>query len=312
MNSESVEGRRTLAWLIVAAAGVRAAFGIIMAIDAYLKWQPTFAAHYVGYLQNATKGQPPWLAPWFNFWLRMVIQHTSFFVLATRLIETAIAIGLLLGLARRITYIAGALFSLLIWSTAEGFGGPYTAGATNLGPALVYALVFIAAALFERLLGSNPYSLDYYIGRRFPKWGTLVEWAPKRVWQRSSPTLNLDHQLASHAGERRRGGLTLKHCFHFTRCPRGSRYVAAFDRHRRHSSGDAQRNRCNGGNRERCPISGMDIRGHRTWTDSARPTGPNRKSHVYQQWQHDALDRSSCGPSRPERRLPLRQSRPES
>jgi hypothetical protein len=30
MNSESVEGRRTLAWLLVAAAGVRAAFGIIM------------------------------------------------------------------------------------------------------------------------------------------------------------------------------------------------------------------------------------------------------------------------------------------
>src|ERR1700693_2800507 len=103
MNSESVEEQRTLAWLIVAAAGVRAAFGIIMAVDASLKWQPAFAAHYVGYLQNAMKGQPLWLAPWFNFWLRIVIQHTTFFVLATRLIETAIAIGLFLGLARRVT-----------------------------------------------------------------------------------------------------------------------------------------------------------------------------------------------------------------
>jgi nitrite reductase (NO-forming) len=197
MNSESVGERRTFAWLIVAAAGVRAAFGIIMAIDAYLKWQPAFAAHYVGYLQNAMKGQPLWLAPWFNFWLRIVIQNTSFFVLATRLIESAIAIGLLLGLARRITYIAGALFSLLIWSTAEGFGGPYTSGATNLGPALVYALVFVAVALFERLLGSTPYSLDYYICRRFPRWGSFVEWAPRRVFQRPPPALNLDHQLAA-------------------------------------------------------------------------------------------------------------------
>ena len=197
MNSKSVEGERTLAWLLVAAAGVRAAFGIIMAIDAYLKWRPAFAAHYVGYLQNAMKGQPVWLAPWFNFWLRMVVQHTDLFVLATRLIETAIAIGLLLGLARRITYIAGAVFSLLIWSTAEGFGGPYTSGATNLGPALVYALIFLALALFERLLGSTPYSLDYYIGRRFPRWGSVVEWAPRHVWQRPSPTLNLDHQLAA-------------------------------------------------------------------------------------------------------------------
>jgi hypothetical protein len=33
MNSKSVEGQRTLGWLIVAAAGVRAAFGILMAID---------------------------------------------------------------------------------------------------------------------------------------------------------------------------------------------------------------------------------------------------------------------------------------
>ena len=41
------------AWLIVAAAALRTAFGILMAIDAWLKWQPGFAAHYVGYLQNA-------------------------------------------------------------------------------------------------------------------------------------------------------------------------------------------------------------------------------------------------------------------
>lgn len=197
LSSDSVEERRTFGWLVVTAAGVRAAFGILMAIDAWLKWRPAFAAHYVGYLQNAMNGQPRWLAAWYNFWLRIVIQHTSFFVLATRLIETAIAIGLLLGLARRITYIAGALFSLLIWSTAEGFGGPYTSGATNLGPALMYALVFVAIALFERLLGSTPYSLDYYIGRQFPRWRSIAEWAPRRVWERPPPTLDMDHQLAA-------------------------------------------------------------------------------------------------------------------
>ena len=32
-----------------------------MAIDAWLKWQPGFAAHYVGYLQNAANAQPHWL-----------------------------------------------------------------------------------------------------------------------------------------------------------------------------------------------------------------------------------------------------------
>ena len=137
-NSKPNAERESAAWLIVAAAGVRTAFGVLMAIDAWLKWQPGFAAHYVGYLQNAANAQPHWLAPWFHMWLRLVTMYTPFFISATRLIETAIALCLLLGFARRITYFAGALFSLLIWSTAEGFGGPYTSGATNVGPALVY------------------------------------------------------------------------------------------------------------------------------------------------------------------------------
>lgn len=194
---QSKEETGPAAWLIVAAAGVRAAFGVIMAVDAWLKWQPAFAAHYVGYIQNAANAQPAWLAPWFNFWLRVVPPNADFFISATRIIETAIALGLLLGLARRLTYSLGVLFSLLIWATAEGFGGPYTAGATNLGPALVYALVFIALILFARLLGSTPYSLDYQIGRRFPIWGTWMEWAPKRIWQRTPPILAWPHQLAA-------------------------------------------------------------------------------------------------------------------
>jgi nitrite reductase (NO-forming) len=197
MKSEEPAEARSLGWLIVAASAVRAAFGVIIAIDAYLKWQPGFAAHYVGYLQNAANGQPPWLAPWFNLWLHLVTPRSGFFILATRLIETAIAIGLLFGLARRVTYIVGALFSLLIWSTAEGFGGPYTSGATNLGPALIYALIFVAMALFERLLGPTPYSLDYYIARRFPKWGAVAEWAPTGLWQRTLPVFDWDHQLGA-------------------------------------------------------------------------------------------------------------------
>jgi len=196
MDSESANERRRLAWLIVAAAAVRAALGILMAIDAWLKWQPAFAAHYVGYLQNAANSQPHWLQTWFHWWLRVVVAHTGFFVTATRLIETAVAIGLLLGFARRITYSAGALFSLLIWSTAEGFGGPYTAGAANVGPALVYVLIFIASALFEHFLGSNPYSLDYYIERRYPRWASVAELGPTPTSQ-PRLTLNLDHQLAA-------------------------------------------------------------------------------------------------------------------
>ena len=45
---QSKEETGPAAWLIVAAAGVRAAFGVVMAVDAWLKWQPSFAAHYRG------------------------------------------------------------------------------------------------------------------------------------------------------------------------------------------------------------------------------------------------------------------------
>jgi hypothetical protein len=47
-NAKSTHEIQSAAWLIVAAAALRTAFGILMAIDAYLKWQPGFAAHYVG------------------------------------------------------------------------------------------------------------------------------------------------------------------------------------------------------------------------------------------------------------------------
>jgi nitrite reductase (NO-forming) len=268
--------------LIIAAAAVRAAFGILMAIDAWLKWQPAFAAHYMGYLQNASNGQPQYLQPWFHLWLRLVVAHTGFFVTATRLIETAVATGLLLGLGRRITYMAGALFSLLIWSTAEGFGGPYTSGATNVGPALVYALIFIAAALFEHLLGSNPYSLDYYIERCYPKWASLVEWAPTRLLH-PRPALEWDYQLgaigaifvvlvfalstlgsamravAPNSAECRRRRRTVEHR---VRCAAGE-YIAAgvapAHQQRQHRRSHYDRERCDHSDRERRAISGVDV-----------------------------------------------------
>ncbi|MGH7996128.1 MAG: multicopper oxidase domain-containing protein, partial [Opitutaceae bacterium] len=186
-------------WMSVGSGAVRAAFGVMMAVDAYLKWQPGFADHYVGYLQNASRAQPGWLEPWFNGWLLLVQGHVAAFVTATRLIESALALGLLLGFARRLTYWGGALFSLLIWSTAEGFGGPYTAGATNIGPALIYMLLFVSLAIFARVLGGTPYSLDYHIERRFPRWGRWMEPGRGGGARILPPVLKPAHQIAAAA-----------------------------------------------------------------------------------------------------------------
>jgi hypothetical protein len=56
--------------------------------------------------------------------------------------ESLIAAGLILGFARRTVYIAGIFSSIAIWTIPEGFDGSFVAGATDIGTANMYALVF--------------------------------------------------------------------------------------------------------------------------------------------------------------------------
>jgi nitrite reductase (NO-forming) len=169
------------AWPPVASAALRVAFGIIWAVGAVLTFSPDFAVHYVGYLHNAAQGQPAWSAWWFNMWISIVTPHVTLFVWLTRIVESALALALLTGFARKTVYVLGALFSLLIWSTAEGFGGPYTVGATNMGAAITYVLIFIALIGINARGGRSPYSVDYFIEKRWPGWRRVAEWGGTRV-----------------------------------------------------------------------------------------------------------------------------------
>ena len=164
-------------WPDVASAAIRIAFGIIWAIGAAFTWTSQFAANYVGYLHNASHGQPAWSAWWFDMWIAVVTPQPMLFVWLTRIAETLLAIALLLGFARKTTYALGALFSLLIWATAEGFGGPYTVGATNMGTAITYVLVFLLLIGINYRSGTSPYSVDYLIERRWPTWRRVAEWS---------------------------------------------------------------------------------------------------------------------------------------
>jgi nitrite reductase (NO-forming) len=176
-------------WMVPLTSAIRAVFGVVWAVDALLTWRPDFASHYVGYLENAARGQPAWLSFWFTFWLELVRPNVTFFVWLTRGLETLIALALLFGLARRWIYVIGGGLSLLIWATAEGFGGPYAVGAANLGPALIYVLVFVGLIVFDRVEGRTPYSLDFYLERRWPWWARLAEWAPPEIQARVPPRL---------------------------------------------------------------------------------------------------------------------------
>ena len=149
---------------------LRVAFGALWAVDAWFKWQPSFSRGYLGYLQAAASRQPGYLRGWFDLWLNLIGTDPSLFAFLTALTETLIAMGLLLGVARRLDYAAGFLLSLLIWTTAEGFGGPYTAGSTDVGAAIIYAFVFAGLYGLDELTGAARLSLDPRIQRRWPIW----------------------------------------------------------------------------------------------------------------------------------------------
>ena|SRR5271157_2274007 len=182
-------------WVDTAASGVRTAFGLVWAVDAYLKYQPAFLTGYLGIIQGAASGQPAWLAPWFNFWVNMISLSPDFFAWSTRIIETAIAISLLFGLGRKWMYLLSAIFSFIIWSVPEGLGGPYAQGATDIGTGLIYVLVFVALIVLDSAVGRSPYSVDYHIERAFPQWRQVAEWASPAVLAQEPNSLPWSTQI---------------------------------------------------------------------------------------------------------------------
>jgi uncharacterized membrane protein YphA (DoxX/SURF4 family) len=158
----------------------RIAFGVIWVIDAALKWQPAFKAEFAGMIRTAAQGQPGWLHGWFHFWINLVAPNAGFFAYSTAAIETLIAAALIFGFARKLTYIGAALFSVLIWATAEGFGGPYTAGATDIGSAVIYAVVFVGLLALNYEAGPSRFSVDYLIEQRVSWWTRLAEVGHRR------------------------------------------------------------------------------------------------------------------------------------
>jgi thiosulfate dehydrogenase (quinone) large subunit len=149
---------------------VRILFGVAQAIDAAFKWSPGFFGHFTQYLSDAADGQPEHIKGWIALWAHIVHANPSLFASVVAIAETLIAIGLILGAFSTLVDIAGALLMFLIWSTAEGFGGPYKPGSTDIGAAIIYILVF--AVLFFTRAGLY-FGLDRILGPRLGRWRWL-------------------------------------------------------------------------------------------------------------------------------------------
>lgn len=159
------------AWRRTGLGLLRILFGLVWAVDAYFKWQPDFHANLETYLAEGAEGQPAAVQAWVTFWLNIVGVEPHFFGIIIALGETALAIALLLGVLSNLAYLGGGVLSLVIWSTAEGFGGPYVAGSTDIGSAIIYVLVFVALSLTSAGLSLG---LDAYLTPRLGRWGVLA------------------------------------------------------------------------------------------------------------------------------------------
>jgi uncharacterized membrane protein YphA (DoxX/SURF4 family) len=154
-------------------ATLRITFGIIWIINAFFKWQPAFRSSFLDTATAAAQGQPDWLSSWFTFWAHTLSYNPNFFAVSIAVIETLIALALIFGFGRRTTYLLAATFSLLIWAIPEGFGGPYSAGSTDIGSGIIYAIVFLALYGLDRLAVPAAWSVDYYISKRLA-WWTII------------------------------------------------------------------------------------------------------------------------------------------
>ena len=172
MSPTQITARPCTAWPKDA---LRIGFGLIWLVDAALKWLPGFRAGYMDTIMGEAGGQPGWLKPWFHFWITVQHPQAASFAWLVAVVETLIAVALIAGFARKITYISAAIFSVLIWATAEGFGGPYTSGASDIGTAVIYAVVFAGLLALSYYSGPSRYTADYYLEQKYSWWWTLAE-----------------------------------------------------------------------------------------------------------------------------------------
>jgi uncharacterized membrane protein YphA (DoxX/SURF4 family) len=105
---------------------------------------------------------------WSDFWINLQHPAVTFFWALVASAETLIALALTFGFARKVPYIAAIAFSVLIWSAAEGFGGPYASGACDIGTAIIYAVVFTGRLALSYSAGPVRYRAATTWRRRSP------------------------------------------------------------------------------------------------------------------------------------------------
>ena len=152
---------------------LRIGFGIIWAIDAAFKFEPAFYRGLSTFLMSKDAGEPSWLNPWFHAWYKIIGVNPTLFAVIILIIEVLLALSLLLGVARRLSYALAIPFCFLIWGVGEAFGGPYVAGTTDINAGFIYVVVFILLYVLDGLTPPS-WSLDPIISKRLSWWKKIA------------------------------------------------------------------------------------------------------------------------------------------
>lgn len=167
------------------AAVLRIGFGLIWAIDASFKWLPGFV-HGQTLTQELGSGSTvhtPVIHQWIQLWHGIATSSPGTFAVGTAVIETLIALGLVLGAFSNLVFVGSAVYSLGIWSSAEAFGLPWnTPGITDVGPSVAY--IFASLALLHAYAGAT-WSLDSRLRPRLGRFAWLAGPAPDEIQHRA-------------------------------------------------------------------------------------------------------------------------------
>jgi uncharacterized membrane protein YphA (DoxX/SURF4 family) len=130
----------------------RVLFGLLWAFDAFWKWHPYFLKHAVTYLVQSQQGQPGWIVSYIQFFINgiQVLEPWGpwIFGFIAAVIESLIALSLLFKKGLDFMLPIGFVYSFVLWTTAEGWGGPYGPGFTGsrgdvLGTIIIYCPIFL-------------------------------------------------------------------------------------------------------------------------------------------------------------------------
>jgi len=176
-NARLLDGKGSRNWVVRNVSWlksfIRVILGIVWLIDGYLKFSPGLVDSFPALIKS--EGQPAWLQPWFNFWSSVTSANAAPFVYSIGTLEVALGAALVLGFMRKIVYLSGMFFSLLIWAIPEGFGGPYGPASTDIGTGVIYSFLFLSLIIINTISGPSKYSLDFLLEQKIPFWKRVAE-----------------------------------------------------------------------------------------------------------------------------------------